>query len=119
MDDHASMAGDDLIQVQTTVGSRADGERIGQAMVDARLAACAQLLGPIESRYRWQDGLTVSQEWLLLLKARRVDWDALAAGIRQLHPYEVPELIAIPMLEVSADYGAWVIAETERAPDTA
>lgn len=117
MDDHEPVAGGDLIQVQTMVGSRADGERIGQAMVDARLAACAQLLGPLESRYRWRDELTVSQEWILLLKARRADWEALATEIRRLHPYEVPELIATPVVEVFADYGAWVIAETERTSD--
>lgn len=104
----------DLIQVQTTVASRLDGERIGQALVDSRLAACAQLLGPIESRYRWQGEATVVEEWLLLLKARRADWDLLAQEIRRLHPYDVPELIGVPVLSVSDDYAAWVLEGTAR-----
>jgi len=108
------MPAQELIQVQTTVASRLDGERIGQALVDARLAACAQLVGPIESRYRWQGQDTVTHEWLLLLKARRADWEALTAEIRRLHPYEVPELIGVPMLDASVDYAAWVLEETAR-----
>ena len=117
MRDHRSVPAEELIQVQTTVASRAEGERIGQGVVDARLAACAQLLGPIQSRYRWQGEATVSQEWLLLLKARRADWDALAAEVRRLHSYDVPELIATPVLEVSADYATWVIEGTTRTED--
>lgn len=109
------MPSQDLIQVQTTVASRLDGERIGQALVDAHLAACAQLVGPIESRYRWEGEATVAQEWLLLLKARRADWDALTGEIRRLHPYEVPELIGLPVMSVSDDYAAWVLEETARA----
>jgi periplasmic divalent cation tolerance protein len=113
MRDHRSMPGVELIQVQTAVAVRVEGERIGQAVVDARLAACAQLVGPIKSRYRWQGEATVSREWLLLLKARRADWDALATEIRRLHSYEVPELITTPVLEMSPDYQAWVIEETQ------
>jgi periplasmic divalent cation tolerance protein len=109
------MSSQALIQVQTTVASRVDGERIGQALVDAHLAACAQLVGPIESRYRWQGEVTATEEWLLLLKARQADWDALAAEIRRLHPYEVPELLGVPVLGVSEDYAAWVLEETARA----
>lgn len=104
-----------LIQVQTTVASRLDGERIGQALVDARLAACAQVVGPIESRYRWEGQVTVTEEWLLLLKARQADWDELTAEIRRLHPYDVPELLGVPVLAVSDDYAAWVLEKTARA----
>lgn len=115
MRDHRSVPGEELIQVQTTVASRLEGERIGQAVVDARLAACAQLLGPIQSRYRWQDKATVGEEWLLLFKARRADWDALTTEIRRLHSYDVPELIATAVVEASAEYAAWVLAETTRS----
>ncbi|HEX9739098.1 MAG TPA: divalent-cation tolerance protein CutA [Candidatus Limnocylindria bacterium] len=108
------MPGEELIQLQTTVASRLEGERIGQAVVDARLAACAQLVGPIQSRYRWHGEATVSREWVLLFKARRADWDALTTEIRRLHSYDVPELIATPVLEVSADYAAWVTEGTTR-----
>jgi len=108
------MPDEELIQVQTTVASRLDGERIGQALVDAHLAACAQLLGPLQSWYRWHGERIVSQEWLLLIKARRADWEALATEIRRLHSYELPELIAAPVLEVSANYAAWVIEGTPR-----
>lgn len=115
MRDHGPMPGQALIQVQTTVPSRGDGERIGQALVDARLAACAQLIGPIESRYRWQGEATVTQEWLLLLKARQADWDVLISEIRRLHPYQVPELLGVPVLSVSDDYAEWVLEETAQA----
>jgi len=115
MSDHRSIPTQELIQVQTTMASRLDGERIGEALVDARLAACAQLVGPIQSRYRWHGEATVTEEWLLLLKARRADWESLAAEIARLHPYEVPELIAVPVINVSADYAAWVLDETARS----
>jgi periplasmic divalent cation tolerance protein len=115
MRDHRSMPSQDLIQVQTAVASRLDGERIGQALVDAHLAACAQLVGPIESRYRWQGEVNVTEEWLLLIKARQADWDILTSEIRRLHPYEVPELLGVPVLSVSDDYAAWVLEETARA----
>jgi len=103
---------DEVIQVQTTLERREDAERIGRALVEARLAACAQLIGPIHSTYRWQGMIHDAEEWLLLLKTRRGDFARLEAELQRLHPYEVPEVIALPVVAGSAGYLDWVLAQT-------
>jgi periplasmic divalent cation tolerance protein len=108
------MAG--TIQVFTTTASREDAERIGQAVVDQRLAACVQLVGPITSIYRWQGAIETSQEWLCLIKSRQDLYADLEAAIRRLHPYEVPEILAMPVLAGNPSYLAWLDTEV-RLPD--
>lgn len=110
----------DYIQVVTTTEQRADAEGIAAALVKARLAACVQIIGPITSTYRWKGEVTTSQEWQCWAKTRQRLYGDVERAIRRLHPYEVPEILALPILAGSSDYLAWLdeqVADsgTERA----
>ena len=106
------------IHVHTTTASKEDAERIAQALVERRLAACVQVLGPITSVYRWQDKLETSSEWLCLAKSRQSLYAALEAAILELHSYEVPEIVAVPIVSGSASYLHWLAVETAAADGT-
>jgi len=98
----------ELIQVSTTTGTRDVAERIAVELVDRRLAACVQVSGPIQSTYRWQGQVESSEEWLCTAKTSRAQLDAIRELLKQLHPYEVPELIAMPIVDGSPDYLKWL-----------
>lgn len=96
------------IQVLTTAGSEEEAERIATALVEERLAACVQVLGPITSRYRWQGKVEVEREWQCLVKTTRARYPEVEAAIRRLHPYDEPEIIATEIVAGSPGYLAWV-----------
>ena len=98
----------DHVQVLTTVGSEEDAERISIALVERRLAACVQTVGPIASRYRWQGKVETAREWQCLAKTEAARYPDLEAAIRELHPYDEPEIVATPIVVGSAGYLAWV-----------
>lgn len=102
----------DFIQVTTTAPSKEEAGRIAQTLVESKLAACAQVMGPIESHYRWKGALEQSTEWLCLVKTRRANYAAVEAAIRANHSYEVPEIVASPIEAGSESYLAWLRAET-------
>jgi len=104
----------EYIQVVTTTASREDAERIARVLVEERLAACVQVIGPISSMYRWQGAIETSQEWLCLAKSRRELYDAIEKAIRRAHPYQVPEILAVPVVAGSADYLAWLDQEVRK-----
>jgi periplasmic divalent cation tolerance protein len=95
-------------QVTTTVASQADAERIAAALVAERLAACVQIAGPITSTYRWQGAVEQASEWYCHCKTTRARYPALEARLRQLHPYEIPEIIAVPIVAALPAYLAWI-----------
>lgn len=97
-------------QTITTTGSRADARRIAHALVDRRLAACVQVLGPVESTYRWEGKVATTREWLCLIKTTRVRYRQLAAAIEALHPYDTPEIIALSIAAGSRRYLNWLAA---------
>lgn len=101
----------DVLQIVTTTSSREEGERIARELVARRLAACVQVSGPISSTYRWQGEVETSQEWTCAVKTLRSHYPQVEAAIRELHSYEVPEILALPVAEVSAAYLAWLSAE--------
>ena len=103
----------DVLQVQTTVPSEADGERIAAHLVDHRLAACVQVVGPIRSTYRWQGRVEEAEEWLLLAKTTAALYPTVASAIGALHPYDEPEVIALPVVAGSPGYLDWVAASVE------
>ena len=105
----------DFIQVVTTTEHRADAERIARALVEERLAACVQVTGPITSTYRWHGKIETAQEWQCWAKSRRDLYNEVEQAIRRLHPYEVPEILAMPILAGSADYLKWLREETKEA----
>lgn len=98
----------DILQVTTTVSSKEEAERIGRTLVEDRLAACAQIVGPIASHYRWQDRLESASEWYCQLKTTTERYPTLEARLRALHSYDVPEIIAVPLVRVGTEYAAWV-----------
>jgi periplasmic divalent cation tolerance protein len=96
------------VQVLTTVGSEEEAGRIARLLVERRLAACVQVVGPIVSRYRWQGKVEEEREWQCLAKTTRAAYEATEAAIREVHSYEEPEIIATPILAGSAGYLAWI-----------
>ena len=104
----------EYIQVVTTTERREDAERIARTLVEQRLAACVQIIGPIHSTYRWQGAIETAAEWQCWAKSRRDYYGAIEETIRRLHPYEVPEILAIPVLAGGADYLAWLDKELDQ-----
>ncbi len=105
----------EYIQVVTTVAHRQDAERIARGLVERRLAACVQVVGPIASTYWWQGRIETAEEWQCWAKSRGSLYDEIERSIRELHPYEVPEILAVPVLAGGADYLAWLDAEVKGA----
>ena len=93
--------------VLTTAGSEAEAEAIASALVQAKLAACVNLF-PIKSLYRWQGKVQCEAEWQLLIKTNLDNFDAVSEKVRSLHSYDVPDLIAIPIHKLCADYQSWM-----------
>jgi periplasmic divalent cation tolerance protein len=104
----------DVVVVLVTVGDEQEGAALATVLVEERLAACGNVVGPIRSIYRWQDAVHDAGEYLVLLKARRADLDALERRVRELHSYDVPEVLALPVVGGSAAYLAWVGEATSR-----
>lgn len=98
----------DYVQVLTTAGSEAEAERISAALVEGRLAACVQVLGPVAGRYRWQGEVEKADEWQCLAKTTAALYPQVEAAIREVHSYDEPEIVAVPILTGSAGYLAWI-----------
>jgi periplasmic divalent cation tolerance protein len=105
----------DALQVVTTTPTREEAERIARRLVTRRLAACAQVGGPISSTYRWQGKLETALEWTCTIKTLRSHFPQVDAVIRELHSYDVPEVLAFPVTASSAAYLAWLASEV--SPD--
>jgi periplasmic divalent cation tolerance protein len=101
----------ECFQVTTTLPNEAAAQQVGARLVEERLAACAQVLGPVSSTYRWKGKIERAGEWYCNLKTTKMRLSALKKRIRELHPYEVPEIIAIRIQEGDADYLKWIEAE--------
>lgn len=103
---------DGLALVLTTVADLEAGERLVRQLVEERLAACGNLVPGLVSIYRWGGEIAREGELLVLLKTRASGVSALFRRVEQLHPYEVPELVALPVDAVAEAYGRWVRQET-------
>jgi periplasmic divalent cation tolerance protein len=98
----------DKIVVLSTCANPVDAERVARALVEARLAACVNVVPGLRSYYRWQGALESSEEVLLLIKSSRELFDELKLAIEKLHPYEVPEVVALPIVAGSENYLEWM-----------
>jgi len=105
---------EDFVVVLVTAGSGDEAVRIGRALVADRLAACVNVVPSVRSIYRWQGAVEEADEHLLLAKARAADVPAIEARVRQLHSYELPEILALPVTGGSTAYLAWLGQSTER-----
>jgi periplasmic divalent cation tolerance protein len=103
------------VVVLVTAPSADEAARIGRVLVDERLAACVNVVGPIRSIYRWEAKIEDEHEHLMLVKARRTDVDVIAARVRALHPYDLPEVIALDVTAGSAPYLQWLLDGTTRS----
>ena len=93
--------------VLTTTATREDAGKIARALVERRLAACVNLVA-IESVYRWKDAVESAEEWLLVIKTTAAAYDHVHAAIKELHTYDLPECVLLPIESGSEDYLAWI-----------
>ena len=107
------MRAEDAIVILVTAGNEAEAERIARALVDERLVACVNVLPGVRSFYRWEGRIANDAELLLVIKARRERFEAVAARVRELHSYDVPEVLALPVVAGSARYLEWLASVTD------
>jgi periplasmic divalent cation tolerance protein len=102
-----------IIQIVTTADNRDIIEKIGRDLVEKKLVACAQIIGPIRSIYRWKGNVENVDEWLLFMKSKASLYSAIEEEIRRQHPYELPEITATDIDTGLAGYMDWVASETK------
>jgi periplasmic divalent cation tolerance protein len=102
----------DYVMVLTTLPADADGAAFALALVTARLAACVNLLAPMESVYRWEGGIEQETERQVVIKTSRDRVAALWDRVRELHPYDVPEFLVLPIVDGNDAYLRWVADST-------
>ena len=96
----------------TTAGTKDEARNIAQSLVESRLAACVNILSKMESVYRWENNVQNSEEWLLLIKTKSGNFEALQEAIRKLHSYDLPECISIKIDEAEQGYLKWLTEST-------
>ncbi|PYT30912.1 MAG: divalent-cation tolerance protein CutA [Acidobacteria bacterium] len=101
----------DKIVVLSTSSSIEEAEKIARVLLEERLAACVNVLPGLRSFYRWKGAVEDSSEYLLLIKSSRGQFDKLKMALEKLHSYEVPEVIALPIVDGSKDYLLWLEGE--------
>ncbi len=102
----------EILVILVTVGNQKEALRIGEGVVNAKLAACANITSGIQSIYRWKGKVVKSKEVLLILKSTKPRYGALEKMIMAIHTYETPEIIALPVKQGSDRYIGWVCSET-------
>jgi periplasmic divalent cation tolerance protein len=110
------MTSDLYLQAETTTGSREDAERLATAIVGRRLAACAQIVGPIRSVYHWQGAVQNDEEYLVLFKTRAAIAEQFKRELAELHTYDVPEILLFEIRDGARSYLDWLAAETRPEP---
>ena len=98
--------------IYVTAGSSEEASRIGRTLVEERIAACANVLPAMMSIYRWQDGVQEDREVVLILKTRRGRVGDLIARVKDLHSYECPCVVALPIAEGNQEFLDWIVEET-------
>lgn len=96
------------INIITTTKRESEAKRISGALLESRLAACVQIIGPVKSSYIWRGRIENSREWLLLIKSRKNLYRRVEGKIKSLHSYDTPEIIALPVIAGSEKYTRWL-----------
>jgi len=100
----------EYIVVLVTTSSKQEAEKIAQSLLEMKLIACANVLGPVSSYFYWAEKIERAEEYLMLLKTRTDLFDAVSAKVKTLHSYEVPEVIALPVLKIVGAYREWLLS---------
>ncbi len=103
---------EDFILILVTTSSEEEAKKIALSLVEKKFAACVNLVKDIESIYRWKGKLSDEKEVLMLIKTRKKLYKSVEEEVRKLHSYEVPEIIALPIIAGSKDYLFWLDSET-------
>jgi periplasmic divalent cation tolerance protein len=102
----------DCVLVMTATDSEESAHTLADSSVHARLASSAQVAGPVLARYWWRGAVRTAQEWNVLFRTTRDAFDALSQHIKSTHPYELPEVIALPIIAGMPEYLTWISEET-------
>jgi len=97
-----------VVSVYAVFANADEAERIGRAMIEERLAACVNILGPVRSIYRWQGAVETADEVAAIFKTERAQVDGLITRIAALHSYDVPCVVSWPIDKITGDYAQWV-----------
>jgi periplasmic divalent cation tolerance protein len=100
----------EFLLVTTTVASEEEAQRLAAALVERRLAACVHVIGPIASRYRWRGEVEAEREWQCAAKTAASRYEEVETAILELHSYEEPEVVALPIVAGSDGYMTWLAA---------
>jgi len=98
----------DYTLVMVTASSREEAEKIATTLLERKLIACANILGPVSSRFWWQGKIDSAEEYMIFMKTKQQLFDQVADNVKQLHSYEVPEIIALPIVEGAKPYLEWI-----------
>src|SRR5580704_9463985 len=99
----------DKILVLTTASSKDEARKIGRALVERLLAACVNIVPQVASIYRWEGEVEEAEEWLLIVKTTRGAFESVREAILELHSYDVPECICLPIEDGSVEYLSWIV----------
>lgn len=106
-------ASDALLMICTTP-DKTSAETIAQVLLDARLCACVNIIGPVQSLFHWEGKIDRAEEYILFIKTRKSLYRAAETAIKSKHSYTVPEIVSCALRDVQPDYLAWIHAETRR-----
>jgi len=98
----------EYIMVLTTTADEEEAEKISNQLIEKKLGACVQIYGPIKSTYTWEGEIVVSKEWMCFVKTRSENFEDIKRKIKDIHSYENPEIIAIPIIDGSQEYLKWI-----------
>ena len=102
----------EAVLILTAVPDEGKGREMARALVEARLAACVKTAAACASIYRWEGRIVEDREWVLTVVTRRSLYARVEAAIKAIHPYEVPEIISLPILDGSPEYLKWIEDQT-------
>ena len=110
----------DKIVVLSTCATKKDAEKLARALLEERLAACVTVVPRVRSYYHWKGAIEETDEFLLVIKSSREMFAGISSALEKLHPYEVPEVLALPVVEGSANYLNWLqanVGDVDKVPD--
>ncbi|MCP4254403.1 MAG: divalent-cation tolerance protein CutA [Candidatus Scalindua sp.] len=103
----------DHIIIYITAGSASEAKKIGHTLVEEKLVACSNIISPIRSIYSWQGKICDDKEALMILKTRKKLFKQIIKRVEEIHSYDVPEIIAMPIIDGSSKYLSWINEETK------